>query len=85
MAEFVLKNNYFKFDSNVKHQIFGAAIGTKFAPPYIWTTLRISFSKMNKFSLGFGSGTLMIFFSFEQPVKKYFMIFWNGSTTFILI
>ena len=34
MAEFVLKNNYFEFDSNVKHQISGTATGTKFAPPY---------------------------------------------------
>ena len=33
-AEFVLKNNYFEFDSNVKHQISGTAIGTKLAPPY---------------------------------------------------
>ena len=34
MAEFVLENNFFKFDSKVKHQIAGTAIGTKFAPPY---------------------------------------------------
>ena len=34
MAEFVLKNNYFEFNSSFKHQISGAAIGTKFAPPY---------------------------------------------------
>ena len=34
MAEFVLKNNYFEFNSNVKHQISGTAIGTKFAQPY---------------------------------------------------
>ena len=34
MAEFVLKNNYFEFNSQVKHQISGTAIGTKFAPPY---------------------------------------------------
>ena len=34
MAEFVLKNNYFKFDSNVKHQISGRAVGAKIAPPY---------------------------------------------------
>ena len=34
MTEFVLKNNYFEFDSNVKHQISGTAISTKFAPPY---------------------------------------------------
>ena len=34
MAEFVLKNNFFEFDSKVKQQISGTAIGTKFAPPY---------------------------------------------------
>ena len=34
MAEFVLKNNYFEFDSKVKKQISETAIGTKFAPPY---------------------------------------------------
>ena len=34
MAEFVLKNNYFEFNSNVKDQISGTAIGTEFAPPY---------------------------------------------------
>ena len=34
MAEFVLKNNCFEFDSNMKHQISGTATGTKFAPPY---------------------------------------------------
>ena len=34
MAKFVLKNNYFEFDSNVKHQISGTATGTKFAASY---------------------------------------------------
>ena len=33
MAEFVLKNNYFEFNSFFKNQILGAAIVTKFAPP----------------------------------------------------
>ena len=33
MAESVLKNNYFEFNSSFKHQISGTAIGTKFAPP----------------------------------------------------
>ena len=32
MAEFVLKNNYFEFNGQVKQQISGTAIGTKFAP-----------------------------------------------------
>ena len=34
MAQFVLKNNYFEFDSKVKKQISGTAIGAKFARPY---------------------------------------------------
>ena len=34
MAEFVLKNNFFEFDTNVYQLILGTAIGTKFAPPY---------------------------------------------------
>ena len=34
MAVFVLKNNYFEFNGNVKKKISGTAIGTKFAPPY---------------------------------------------------
>ena len=34
MAEFVLKINYFEFDSKFKQQISGTAIGTKCAPPY---------------------------------------------------
>ena len=34
MARFILKNNYFEFDSMIKQQMSGTAIGTKFAPPY---------------------------------------------------
>ena len=34
MADFVLKNNYFEFNEQIKQQISGTAIGTKFAPPY---------------------------------------------------
>ena len=37
MTEFVLKNNYFKFDSKVKEQISGTAIKTKSAPLYMCT------------------------------------------------
>ena len=33
MTEFVLNNNYFEFNLNVKHQISGTATGNKFAPP----------------------------------------------------
>ena len=34
MAKFVLKNNFFEFDSKIKQQTSGTVIGTKFAPPY---------------------------------------------------
>ena len=34
MAEFVLKNNFFKFNEKLFQQLAGTAIGTKFAPPY---------------------------------------------------
>ena len=34
MTEFVLKHNYFEFTEQVKLQISGTAIGTKFAPTY---------------------------------------------------
>ena len=34
MVDFVLKNNYFKFNGQIKQQISGTTIGTKFVPPY---------------------------------------------------
>ena len=34
MAAYVLKNNYFEFNGEVKLQISRTAIGTKFAPTY---------------------------------------------------
>ena len=34
MAEFILKNNFFEFETIIIQQISGTAIGTKFAPPY---------------------------------------------------
>ena len=34
IADFVLKNNYLEFNGQIKQQISGATIGTKFAPPY---------------------------------------------------
>ena len=43
MLEFVLKNNHFEFNGNVKQQLSSAAkrnktcIGTKLAPPYACT------------------------------------------------
>ena len=34
MADFVMKNNVFEFNGEVKRQKTGNTIGTKFAPPY---------------------------------------------------
>ena len=34
MAKIVLKNNYFEFNGEVKEQILGKVIETKFARPY---------------------------------------------------
>ena len=34
MAEFVLKNNYSEFNGNIRKQLLGTAIGTKFAQTY---------------------------------------------------
>ena len=34
MAKYLLQNNYFEFNGEIKQQISGTAIGTKFAPPY---------------------------------------------------
>ena len=34
MAEFILKNNFFEFETKTILQISGAATGTKFVPPY---------------------------------------------------
>ena len=36
LAEFVLKNNYFEFNSEVYRQISGTAMVTKFSPPYAY-------------------------------------------------
>ena len=35
MADFVLKNNFFEFNDQIKQQISGTAIGTKCAPTYV--------------------------------------------------
>ena len=34
MDKFVLKNNFFEFNSKTKQEISGTAIGKTFAPPY---------------------------------------------------
>ena len=36
MTDFILKNNYFEFNGQIKQQFSGTAIGTMFAPPYAY-------------------------------------------------
>ena len=36
MAKFVLKKNFFEFDSKIKQQISSTATGANFAPPHLY-------------------------------------------------
>ena len=86
MAEVVLRNNYFQFNSNLKHQISGTAIGTKFAPPY--ACIYMDYRK-NQFLKNEQSQPWIWFrhiddiFLFRQLVNV--MNFWSDLTIFILI
>ena len=65
MADFVLKNNYVEFYRQIKQQIFGTAIGTKFAPPYacfLWIKLKLLLLRPKSCSLWCGLDILKIFF-----------------------
>ena len=88
MAEFVLKNNYFEFDSNMKHQISATAIGKKLAPPYVsiyMDYMENQFLKNEQIEPWIWFRYIDDIFSIGQPVKKNLMLFWNDSTIFILI
>ena len=71
MADFVLSNNFFEFDSETYHQISGTAIGTKFAPTFACIF-------MDKFETDFLS---------EQPIQPWIWLryiddiffIWTGS------
>ena len=54
MAELVLKNNYFVFNGQGKHQTSGATIGTKLLPTYTCIFLdetETNFLKTQEFQL----------------------------------
>ena len=74
MAEFVLKNNHFEFNSNVKHEILEWLLELNLFHHMhvsLWITLKENFSKMSKLSPGFGLDILMIFFSSGQSVSSF--------------
>ena len=68
MSDFVLKNNYFKLNGQIKQQISGTAIGTKFSPPYarlFMDKIEIAFLETQEFethSFWCGLDVLTVFF-----------------------
>ena len=72
MADFVLKNNYFEFNSSFKHKFRERLLELNLLHcmhASLWITLKENFSKMSKFSTGFGLD-ILIFFLSGQLVKK---------------
>ena len=76
MVEFVLKNNYFEFNSIVKHQISGTAIVTKFSPPYACIFMDYIEREFIK------SDILMIFFFIWAASEKELDEFLNRVNSF---
>ena len=74
VADFVLKNNYFEFNRQIKQQISGVAIPTKLAPPTtvcFWINLKLLFLKPKNYSLWYGLDTLTInFFVWTHGQQK---------------
>ena len=63
-TDFVLKNNYFKFNGQLKQQISGTAIGTTFAKPYgclSWIKLKPFFLKPKSYKVWCGLDILTNF------------------------
>ena len=62
MVDFVVKNNYFEFNGQIKQQI---SIGTTFASPCmccLWIKLKLLFLKRKNYSLWCGLDILVMFF-----------------------
>ena len=73
MADFVLKNNLFEFDSKFYKQISGTAIGTKFAPPYaciFMDHIETEFLKTQDIKPWFWKRFIDDIFSYGQKVKR---------------
>ena len=87
-AEFVLKNNYFEFNSTVKQQISGTAIGTKFAPPYACIFMNYigrEFRKSEQIQHWIWFRYIDDIFSSRQLVKKSLTSFQTALIVFTLI
>ena len=72
MERFVLENNYFEFNGDLKKQISGIAIGTQFALPYaciLWMILKPNICNPNHCNLWYGLDTSMTFSLFGLMAK----------------
>ena len=73
MAEFVLKNNFFEFNSQIKQQLSGTAIGTKCAQTcacIFMDKMETEFLETQRGKPFGGLDILTIFSSFGHMVKK---------------
>ena len=70
MAQFVLKNNFFEFNSQIKQQISGTTIGAKCAPTYACIFMDKVETEFLETNHSGGLDILTIFPSFGRMVKK---------------
>ena len=73
MADFVLQNNLFEFDSKCYKQILETAIGTKFAPPYagiFMDHIEMEFFKTQDIKPWFWKRFIDDIFLYGQKVKR---------------
>ena len=73
MADFVLKNNYFEFNEQIKQQISGNVLVPSLPHPIfvcLWIKLKLLFLKPNSYSLWCGLDILTIFFLSGHMVSK---------------
>ena len=78
MTDFVLKNNYFEFNRQIKQQISSTAIGAKFSPPCaccLWIKLKLLFFKPKSYSFWCGLDILTISFLSVHMLSKNLKLF----------
>ena len=87
MLEFVLKNNYFELNGNVKQQPSGTAIGIKCAPPYaciFMDQVETDFHEIQKLNQWSGFDMLMTSFLFGLKANRNFSGFFKNLIKLIL-
>ena len=87
MADFVLKNNLFEFDSKFYKQISGTAIGTKFAPLYaciFMDHIETEFLRTQEIKPWFWKRFIDDIFSYGQKVKRAYKNSFRTSINFTL-